>query len=68
MRARVTDPPISRAKTRGVLRLWAVWFQDHIHTDIEGKLAVFPTRVAASNWIDRHGMPECKIRPLPLAE
>lgn len=36
--------------------------------DIEGKLAVFPTRSAASNWIHHHGMPECKIRPLPLAD
>jgi hypothetical protein len=49
-------------------KLWAVWFRDHIHTDAEGKLAVFPTRTKAVTWIKGYGMPECKVRELKLAE
>jgi hypothetical protein len=41
--------------------LWAVWFRDHIHTDAEGKLAVFQTRTKAVTWIKEYGMPECKV-------
>lgn len=47
--------------------LWSVWFRDHIHTDSEGKLAIFPTREAAMRWTKEYGMPACKVRKLTLA-
>lgn len=46
--------------------LWAVWYRDHIHTDVHRKLAIFATREEAKRWIMDHGMPGCKIRKLEL--
>lgn len=53
-----------------IKQLWAVWFRDHIHTDIEGKLAIFTTRAKAADWVYNHAVSpdDTKIRKLTLAD
>ena len=47
------------------LTLWAVWVDhDHIHTDVEGKLAVFRGRRAAERWVKEFGGPNCSAKKL----
>ena len=43
------------------MTIWAVFFRDHIHTDMFGKLTVFNTRDEARAWIKTFGMPSCRI-------
>ena len=37
--------------------LWAVWFNGHIHTDADQKLAIFRTRRLAEEFVERECMP-----------
>jgi predicted GH43/DUF377 family glycosyl hydrolase len=37
------------------LTVWVVWSDDHIHTDIEQRLAVFPHRKDADAWRRKYG-------------
>ena len=37
------------------LTVYAVWYEDHIHTDVEQRLAIFPTRKDAVEWTKKHG-------------
>jgi hypothetical protein len=43
------------------LDLWAVWWTDHVHTDKNGQLAIFATRMAAREWVKKYGIPGCRI-------
>ena len=56
--------PRAEHKIASHMPLWSVWFQDHIHTDAERKLAIFATRKEAADWIKNYGMPECRVRKL----
>lgn len=48
--------------------LWSVWWRDHIHTDVERKLAVFATKAEAEEWKREHSaFPEAKIRKLTIS-
>lgn len=46
---------------------WAVWFGNHIHTDVDQKLAIFRTRKLAQAWMSVNGTDGCRIEKLPLA-
>lgn len=37
------------------LVVWAVWTRDHIHTDIDQRLAVFSTKKDAADWVKKYG-------------
>lgn len=46
--------------------IWAVWFQDHIHTDANGQLACFATRDAARDWVSLYGIPGCRVAKVAI--
>lgn len=42
--------------------MYAVLFKDHIHTDVDGKLAIFRHKQKAEEWVKNHGiMGTCKV-------
>ena len=49
------------------MKCWAVWLdEDHIHTDYQGRLAVFDMEAKAKAWIRNEGGPfvgRLTIRP-----
>ncbi len=46
------------------MTLWAVWFEDHIHTDIHGQYAIFRNREKARRWMEKYGIPGCRVARL----
>lgn len=42
-------------------QVWLILFRDHIHTDVNGKLAIFASKSAAQAWIDKWGTPDCGL-------
>jgi hypothetical protein len=48
--------------------LWAVMFQDHIHTDANRKMAVFRTKKDAEWWIRNCGAPSCTVMKIEIAQ
>ena len=56
------------------LKVYAVWLKDHIFTDCDQRLQVFPTRKDARTWREKHAI-GCSIKkfaieqpPLPFSE
>jgi hypothetical protein len=48
------------------LTVWVIWFKDHIHTDANQQLAVFPRRKDATAWLQQHGIWDCKVKRLRI--
>ena len=46
--------------------MWAIWFKDHIHEDVNGQLAIFATRKHARAWMKKCGWADCKIRSITV--
>jgi len=44
------------------MKVWAVYFKDHIHVQYDGKLAIFRTSQEAINWNNYHGIHGCRIK------
>jgi hypothetical protein len=51
------------------LTVWVVWYRDHIHTNVEQQLAIFPKRKDASAWIKKNAIfpADCKVKRLVVS-
>lgn len=48
------------------LTVYCVWFRDHIHTQEDGKLAIFDKLKDANQWMGGKGDAECKVRKMQV--
>lgn len=49
------------------ITVYTIWFKDHIHTDCDGRLAIFDRLKCAEGWLEKYGglmAKNCKVRKM----